>query len=106
MMKEMKIQLMKKFEGSNGYEKRNRKYDNFDKKEVICYRCKEKGHYASKYGNRRDIKCNICGKMGHYTRMCREKNQSGYTLAYHKLPDFFTTYRIYMKNSKFNTHVK
>ena len=28
------------------------------------------------------------------------------TLAYHKLPDFFTTYRIYMKNSKFYTHVK
>src|SRR3954451_14199966 len=78
MMKEMKIRLMKKFEGSNGYERRNRKYNNFDKKEVICYRCKEKGHYASECGNRRDIKCNICGKMGHYARMCRKKNQSGY----------------------------
>src|SRR5256714_1698814 len=78
MMKEMEIQLMKKFEGSNGYEKRNRRYDNFDKKEIICYRCREKGHYASECGNKRDIKCNICGKMGHYARMCREKNQSGY----------------------------
>src|SRR5256885_5588802 len=78
MMKEMKIQLMKKFEGSNGYEKRNRKYDNYDKKEVICYRCKEKEHYASECRNKKDIKCNICGKMGHYARMCREKNQSGY----------------------------
>src|SRR3954451_20017901 len=84
MMKEMKIRLMKKFEGSNGYERRNRKYDNFDKKEVICYRCKEKGHYASECGNRRDIKCNICEKMGHYARMCRERNQSGYNTKNNK----------------------
>src|SRR2546429_2632398 len=79
MMKEMEIQLMKKFEGSNGYEKRNRRYNNFDKKEIICYKCKEKEHYASKCKNRRDIKCNNCGKMGHYARACREKNQSGYS---------------------------
>src|SRR5436305_1060035 len=79
IMKEMKIWLMKKFEGSNGYEKRNRRYDNFDKKEIICYKCKEKGHYASECGNRKDIKCNICGKIGHYARACREKNQSGYS---------------------------
>src|SRR5436305_8927997 len=84
MMKEIEIQLMKKFEGSNGYEKRNRKYDNFDKKEIICYRCKEKGHYALECGNRRDIKCNICGKMGHYARMCKEKNQSGYNTKNNK----------------------
>src|SRR5256885_3393405 len=63
MIKEMEIRLMKKFEGNNEYEKRNRKYDNFDKKEVICYKCKEKGHYALECGNRRDIKCNNCGKM-------------------------------------------
>src|SRR5256714_5927524 len=78
MMKEMEIRLMKKFEGSNGYEKRNRRYDNFDKKEIICYKCKEKEHYASECENRRDIKCNICGKMRHYARVCREKNQSEY----------------------------
>src|SRR3954454_10401199 len=78
MMKEMEIRLMKKFEGNNRYERKNRKYDNFNKKEVICYRCKEKGHYASECENRRDIKCNICEKMGHYARICREKNQSGY----------------------------
>src|SRR3954452_21414665 len=47
MMKEMEIRLMKKFEGNNGYERRNRRYDNFDKREIICYRCKEKRHYAS-----------------------------------------------------------
>src|SRR2546423_863281 len=84
MIKEMEIRLMKKFEGSNGYEKRNRKYDNFDKKEVICYRCKEKGHYASECGNRRDIKCNICGKMGHYAKTCKKKNQSGYSMKNNK----------------------
>src|SRR5256885_820320 len=77
MMKEMEIRLMKKFEESNGYERKNRKYDNFDKKEVICYRCKEREHYASKCENRKDIKCNNCGKMGHYARVCKEKNQSG-----------------------------
>src|SRR5436305_6533668 len=47
IIKEMKIRLMKKFEGNNEYERKNQKYGSFDKKEVICYRCKEKGHYAS-----------------------------------------------------------
>src|SRR3954465_13227974 len=84
MMKEMEIRLMKKFEGSNGYEKKNRRYDNFDKKEIICYKCKEKEHYALECGNRRDIKCNICEKMGHYARMYREKNQSGYNTKNNK----------------------
>src|SRR5256885_16873092 len=57
-----------------------KRYDNFDKKEIICYKCKEKGHYASECGNRRDIKCNICEKIRHYARMCGEKNQSGYNM--------------------------
>src|SRR5437764_1311492 len=78
MMKEIEIRLMKKFEGNNGYERRNRRYDNFDKREIICYRCKEKGHYASECRNRKDIKCNNCGKMGHYARACKEKSQTGY----------------------------
>src|SRR4051794_23743701 len=84
MMKEMEIQLMKKFEGNNEYERRNRRYDNFDKKEIICYKCKEKGHYASKCENKKNIKCNICEKMGHYARACREKNQSGYNMKNNK----------------------
>src|SRR5256885_10810997 len=61
-----------------------KRYDNFDKKEIICYKCKEKGHYASECGNRRDIKCNICEKMRHYARMCREKNQLGYNMKNNK----------------------
>ena len=80
MMKEMEIQLMKKFEDNNGYERKNQRYDNFDKKEIICYKCKEKGHYASDCENRKDIKCYICEKMEHYTRACREKNQLGYNM--------------------------
>src|SRR5256714_13900855 len=75
MMKEMEIQLMKKFEGNNRYERKNQRYDSFDKKEVICYKCKEKGHYASNCENRKmreDIKCYICKKqnimLGHVKR--------------------------------------
>src|SRR3954451_9751552 len=30
------------------------------------------------------IKCNICGKMGHYARACREKNQLGYNMKNNK----------------------
>ena len=80
----MEIQLMKKFEGSDEYKRRNRKYDNFDKKEVICYRCKEKGHYASECENRKEIICNFCEKMGYYAKACKEKNQSGYNMKNNK----------------------
>src|SRR6266567_3364100 len=78
---------MKKFEGNNGYERRNRRYDNFDKKEVICYKCKEKGHYTSNCENRKvreNIKYYICEKMKHYARACRKKNQSGYDIKNNK----------------------
>src|SRR2546423_12887608 len=75
MMKEMEIRLMKKFEGNNGYERKNQRYNNFDKKEIICYKCKEKGHYAPNYRNRKireDVECYICEKqdimLGHVER--------------------------------------
>src|SRR5256714_1253076 len=84
MMKEMEIQLMKKFERNNGYVRKNWRYDNFDKKEVICYKCKEKEHYASDCENRKDIKYNICEKLEHYVRACREKNQSRYNIKNNK----------------------
>src|SRR5207248_6458109 len=48
MMKEMKIQLMKSFNGGNSYEKRNRGYNNNNRREIICYRCRKKGHFSSK----------------------------------------------------------
>src|SRR5256885_3178512 len=87
MMKEMEIRLIKKFEGNNGYERRNRRYNNFDKKEIICYKCKEKGHYALNCRNRKikeDVECYICGKTGHYARACKEKNQSGNNMKNNK----------------------
>src|SRR5439155_20647203 len=50
----------------------------FNKREIICYKCNEKGHIATNCRNRKDIKCYICGKMGHYAKTCREKNQLEY----------------------------
>src|SRR2546430_7405104 len=38
MMKEMKIQLMKSFNGGNSYEKRDRGYNNSNRREITCYR--------------------------------------------------------------------
>src|SRR5256884_8980266 len=77
-VKEMKIQLMQSSRRNNEYERKNRRYDNFDKREIICYKCNEKGHIAMNCRNRKDIKCNICRKMGHYANTCREKNQLEY----------------------------
>src|SRR2546429_2561678 len=77
-VKEMKIQLMQSSRRNNEYERKNRRYDNFDKREIICYKCNEKGHIATNCRNRKDIKCYICEKMGHYASTCREKNQSEY----------------------------
>src|SRR5204863_3899440 len=37
MMKEMKIQLMKSFNGGNSYEKRDRGYNNNNRREITCY---------------------------------------------------------------------
>src|SRR5205807_6560603 len=42
MMKEMKIQLLQEVRGNNSY--RNTGYKN--NREVICYKCGKKGHYA------------------------------------------------------------
>src|SRR5947199_5926231 len=74
----MKIQLMQSSRGNNEYERKNRRYDNFDKREIICYKCNEKEHIATNCKNKRDIKCYICGKMGHYASTCKEKNRSEY----------------------------
>src|SRR3989440_12612825 len=76
----MKIQLMQSSRRNNEYERKNRRYDNFDKREIICYKCNKKGHITTNCKNRKDIKCYICGKMGHYASTCRKKNQLEYNM--------------------------
>jgi len=47
MFKEMEIQLMKRLNGNNNYEKRNGRFDNVNKREITCYKYGKKGHYSS-----------------------------------------------------------
>ena len=80
-MKEMKIQLMKSFNGGNSYEKRNRGYNNDNRREIICYRCEKKGHYSSNCEEEGEMKCYNCGKSGHMAKACKNKgNQTGYSV--------------------------
>ncbi|XP_075161385.1 uncharacterized protein LOC142234183 [Haematobia irritans] len=46
-----------------------------DAKEIICYNCKTKGHYASKC-KLPTKKCDQCKKWGHLSRDCLKKNDS------------------------------
>src|SRR6266487_2490255 len=69
-MKEMKIQLMKSYNGGNNYEKRDRGYNNSNRREIACYRCGEKGHYASNCEREGEVKCYKCGKNGHMVKAC------------------------------------
>src|SRR5437764_894091 len=79
-MKEMKIQLMKSFNGGNSYEKRNRGYNNDNRREIICYKCGKKGHYSSNCEEEGEMKCYNCGKNGHMAKACKNKgNQTGYS---------------------------
>lgn len=43
-----------------------------NKANVVCYRCDQKGHYASECKNPRVLRvCTKCGKPGHIARECR-----------------------------------
>ena len=80
MMKEMKIQLMKSFNGGNSYEKRDRGYNNNNRREITCYKCGKKGHYSSNCEEEGEMKCYNCGKNGHMAKVCKNKgNQTGYS---------------------------
>src|SRR5256884_2538051 len=80
MMKEMKIQLMKSFNGGNSYEKRDRGYNNNNRREITCYKCGKKGHYSSNCEEEGEMKCYNCGKSGHMAKACKNKgNQTGYS---------------------------
>src|SRR5437762_12525620 len=77
-MKEMKIQLMKSFNGGNSYKKGNGGYNNDNRREIICYRCGKKGHYSSNCEEEGEMKCYNCGKSGHMAKACKNKgNQTG-----------------------------
>src|SRR5438045_8786600 len=79
MIKEMKIKLMKSFNGGNSYEKRNRGYNNNNRREITCYRCGKKGHYSSNCEEEGEMKCYNYGKNGQMAKECRKKgNQKEY----------------------------
>jgi hypothetical protein len=57
-----------------------------DNSKVLCFRCKELGHYADKCPERDNkanrlrgtdlVTCQKCNKKGHYARRCEEKSTS------------------------------
>src|SRR5437764_8682076 len=71
MFKEMKIQLLQEVRGNNSY--RNTGYRN--NREVICYKCEKKGHYAPNCQGEetQEKKCYICGSKNHLVRECNNR---------------------------------
>src|SRR5437763_1428123 len=71
MFKEMKIQLLQEVRGNNSY--RNTGYRN--NREVICYKCEKKGHYASNCQEEetQEKKCYTCGSKNHLARECNNR---------------------------------
>jgi hypothetical protein len=48
-------------------------------KNVVCWECNEKGHYAKKCEmntRRKRNECRYCGKFGHYMKECRERKKN------------------------------
>jgi predicted aspartyl protease len=68
MMKEMKVALMKLESGSG---------NNNWKKDIECYKCKRRGHYASECREIMEISCYACGRKGHISRNCRNNKNDG-----------------------------
>src|SRR5437764_7346970 len=71
MFKEMKIQLLQEVRGNNNY--RNTGYRN--NREVICYKCGKKGHYAPNCWEEetQEKKCYTCESKNHLARECNNR---------------------------------
>jgi hypothetical protein len=64
---------------------RNREQKNA-KKDVVCYKCRQPGHYSDKCGapptdnspaaftSKKNVKCYKCGQLGHYSDKCTQNN--------------------------------
>src|SRR5437764_9422790 len=96
MMKEMKIQLLQEVRENNSY--RNTGYRN--NREVICYKCEKKGHYAQNCQEEetQKMKCYICGSKNHLARECNNRenqrdntrNNQCWPLAGQKMAKIYT----------------
>jgi hypothetical protein len=66
--------------------KKKKKINKKDNSKVLCFRCKELGHYADKCPERDNkanrqrgtdlVTCQKCNQKGHYARRCKEKRTS------------------------------
>ncbi|XP_074357471.1 uncharacterized protein LOC141697130 [Apium graveolens] len=53
-----------------------RKHSGQSRKDVQCFKCDKKGHYASEYNSRNlGVTCFKCGKVGHISRNCKMATQ-------------------------------
>jgi len=63
---------------NSSYEKRDKGYNDNNRREITCYRCEKKGHYSSNCEEKGEMKCYNCGKNGYMAKACRNKgNQTG-----------------------------
>ena len=65
--------------GNCSYEKRDKGYNDNNRREITCYRCEKKGHYSSNCEEKGEMKCYNRGKNRHMARVCRNKNPNGYS---------------------------
>src|SRR5437667_1245 len=50
--------------GNSSYKKRDRGYNDNNRREITCYRCEKKGHYLSNCEEEEEMKYYNCGKNG------------------------------------------
>jgi hypothetical protein len=76
-MKELKTLMIGTQKGNNNYNRNIGRNRDYDIQNIICYKCGEKGHYASRCENNNDqnnkIICSECGKQGYLGKNCKKK---------------------------------